>query len=144
MGCTSCTLGTNYQPQTGKASCNPLKVCNAGQYVTVLPTIVSNRQCADCGLGAVSNGNNVNQCTACDGVTTYSDETTGTSCKPIVVCVAGEKEITMPTAENNRECKQALWVPCAVACCPTFCDGWWSERGGVRKQRSFTLCSHHG
>jgi len=108
VGCTSCTLGIDYQPQTGKAICNPLKVCNAGQYVTVLPTIVSNRQCADCGLGAVSNGNNVNQCTACDGVTTYSDQMTGTSCKPIVVCVAGEKEITVPTAENNRECKHAF------------------------------------
>ena len=68
------------------------------------PTTESNRQCANCGLGAVSSSSNVAQCTACNGITAYSDQTDGTECQPILTCGPGEKETVAPSAENNRQC----------------------------------------
>lgn len=106
-GCTSCSLGVDYQPQTGKTSCNPVKTCVAGEHVSVQPTTKSNRQCTQCGLGAISTAENVNECTSCDGITAYSDVIDGIECHAIKICAAGEWETSAPTSGKNRECKNS-------------------------------------
>lgn len=106
--CTECTVGVDYQPQAGRTSCISLKVCASGQRITVAPTISSNRQCQDCGLGFVSASQNSQDCTECDGVFKYSDQLQASACKDVDTCTAGQREAVSPDKTRNRQCTREM------------------------------------
>lgn len=65
QACQSCTAGLSYTDGPGKTSCELVRICQPGEFVTAAPTSTSNRGCQFCGVGTVSNTFNAVICSPC-------------------------------------------------------------------------------
>eukprot|EP00730_Choanoeca_flexa_P020100 TRINITY_DN9823_c0_g1_i1.p1 TRINITY_DN9823_c0_g1~~TRINITY_DN9823_c0_g1_i1.p1 ORF type:complete len:1554 (+),score=371.86 TRINITY_DN9823_c0_g1_i1:139-4662(+) len=86
--CKDCT-GETYQDEKGQTQCKDWSVCPVGSIIRP-------------GSGS---GVSDQQCEFCNGISSYSDDVTAESCKPITPCRANEYEEAPPTSFRNRVCR---------------------------------------
>ncbi|MFM2154060.1 MAG: hypothetical protein RL199_2495, partial [Pseudomonadota bacterium] len=82
--CRACASGS--YSADGASSCTPWTSCTAGQYVSNVPGVATDRVCSACAAG------------------TYSTTTNAAACTAWTVCSAGQYMQTAGTAGSNRVC----------------------------------------
>ena len=85
--CGPCQLSTEYQDETGAASCKPVTGCEVGHYEVLAPSRLYDRVCR-----------------LCDGVRHFQDAAGQLSCKSVRVCEPDEREAQAPTPSTDRVC----------------------------------------
>eukprot|EP00045_Choanoeca_perplexa_P018407 m.290873 g.290873 ORF g.290873 m.290873 type:complete len:3950 (+) comp17810_c0_seq1:79-11928(+) len=126
--CKECNGVTGFTNQSNSPACSVVSDCAPGFEVTSDPTATSDRVCAACGTGNFSLTSNSNECTAqkdclagtyvkvnststsdrvCEGCTlntNYQSLINQPSCEAVIHCGAGERQLSAPSLDSNREC----------------------------------------
>ena len=121
-----------FQPLEGQHVCHDVTVCGDGEFVSVEPSSVRDRECSDCPTGTYQDdddhdnkecipwstcpaGTHILQegnrrrdrtCESCDPPHTYQDKANQATCKAVKDCPVGTEEAVSPTPSTDRVCKQ--------------------------------------